>query len=52
MYNIYIQLKQQHTGDTMSEMNEAYLHLVETLEELKTELDELKKSSEKDEENG
>ena len=36
----------------MSEMNEAYLHLVETLEELKTELDELKKSSKKDEENG
>ena len=36
----------------MSEMNEAYLHLVETLEELKAELEELKKSSEKDEENG
>jgi len=36
----------------MSEMNEAYLHLVETLEELKAELEELKKSSEKDEKNG
>ena len=36
----------------MSEMNEAYLHLVESLEELKAELEELKKSSEKDEKKG
>jgi len=36
----------------MAEMNEAYLHLVESLEELKAELEELKKSSEKDEKNG
>jgi len=36
----------------MSEMNEAYLHLVESLEELKAELDELKKSSEKDKKKG
>jgi len=36
----------------MANMNEAYMHLVESLEELKAELEELKKSSKKDEENG
>jgi hypothetical protein len=36
----------------MADINTAYLHLVESLEELKAELDELKKSSKKDEENG
>ena len=36
----------------MADINEAYMHLVESLEELKAELDELKKSSKKDEENG
>ena len=33
----------------MANMNEAYMHLVESLEELKAELEELKKSSKKDE---
>ena len=36
----------------MADINEAYLHLVESLEELKAELDELKKSSKKDEKKG
>jgi len=33
----------------MADMNEAYMHLVANLEELKAELEELKKSSKKDE---
>jgi hypothetical protein len=33
----------------MADMNTAYMHLVESLEELKAELDELKKSSEESE---
>ena len=36
----------------MADINEAYMHLVESLEELKAELDELKKSSKKDEKKG
>jgi len=33
----------------MADINEAYMHLVESLEELKAELAELKKSSESEE---